>query len=207
MQDISPLLKCNRKCALGRLTKGLRGSARARDHREELQRQSRLRRHHWRATLSSLLSGRLNPIRDIGFRHRFAVCGGVDRARQNDIGGDSGIFVFDRDRSNQRYQRGFGGTVGSNTGPGFQPHGCRSQRFARFLRAACQQQRGECGMRCLHSFQTFAGRLRRRSRRRLALPQSHRRGELERRSFRTLSSPLRPSASPLRGCPARREEP
>src|SRR5450631_548642 len=57
-----------------------------------------------------------HPLRDIGARHSRAVGGSVHGAGQNYIGGDAGIFVFERDGADQRYQRRFGRAVGADCG-------------------------------------------------------------------------------------------
>src|SRR5450631_3266093 len=57
-----------------------------------------------------------HPLRDIGARHSFAVGGSVHGAGQNDVRGDAGVPVLDRDGADQRYQRRLGRAVGADGG-------------------------------------------------------------------------------------------
>src|SRR6185437_3586459 len=60
---------------------------------------------------------RLHPLGNIRVRHRLSVPWRVHRSRQDHVGGQSSVFIFQGCGLNQRHHRSLGCAIGTNAGP------------------------------------------------------------------------------------------
>lgn len=98
--------------------------------------------------------GRLYPLGNVCARHVFSVGGSVHGSGENYVCGNAGVFIFQRDGSDQRYQRCLRSAVGSNLGAGIfggtaaNGNDAASTSLAESPRAECEKR---CQVRVKHA--------------------------------------------------------